>query len=151
MRKPLLRKSQSCLNDDEIARLYKCILVSVENDNPKLNGYKKDSPKMKKVKTDLGFDFGNRNEIKTDANARDNTFYFKHYNGHSNIPSLFLRIRDAFSHNRIFKDDTGNIVLEDCNNGKLTMYARISSIDKLIDIINGIKNTRNSNIKTTSR
>ena len=141
--KPTKRVKTSPLNEAEIAKMYTNILLPIEIDNLDLRGYNVKSPKFIQKKQTTGFDFDTKGEIKTGSDAVKDTFYFKLHGIDSTIPSLLKHIRNAFAHNRIFYDNNlHNIVLEDEYNGVLNMYVRLSSIDRLIDIVNAIKTTK---------
>lgn len=66
------------------------------------------------------------------------TFYYTCNSG--KVISWFKHLRNAFAHNRIFKSsDNDVIIIEDKYNDKLSMYAEITSFEKLKRIIKEIK------------
>ena len=100
-----------------------------------------------RLKADLDFDLvDNINEI--DVNALQKFYYTD--SKRNKIRSCFFHLRNAFAHNRIYKQRDGSIILEDAEiiseerlmNGErphLTMYAKTESFNKLKEIINGVK------------
>ena len=133
--------------------MYRNLLLPIECDDLDLTGYKVDSHEMKIAKKTKDFELDWKNGIKVGTDAILNTFYFKKYikasKHYSPVPSLLIHLRDAFAHNRINKDIlNGCITLENVDKGgQPTMYARVVSFDKLIDIVEAIKRTKGAHLK----
>lgn len=146
----LTRKKQCAFNDEQIGRMYKELLVPIESDNVNLKGYKIDGQPFNAKKAELGFDIDFRGDIKTGKDAAIDTFYCIKYKGFSSVPSLLIRLRNAFAHNRVFLDkELSCIVLEDVDfkKNELAMHVRLSSVDRLLEIVSAIKSTRGKHIK----
>ena len=150
MDKKLTRKKQCVFNGEQIGRMYRELLIPIENDNPDLKGYKIDGQPFKAKKTEVGFDIDLHGNIKTGKDAVIDTFYCMQYKNFSSVPSLLIRLRNAFAHNRIFLDEELScIVLEDVDlyNNELKMHVRLSSVDRLLEIVSAIKSTRGKHLK----
>ncbi|GEM_PF-1635935 len=146
----LTRNQQCVFNDEHIGRMYRELLIPIENDKLDLKGYKIDGQPFKTKKTEVGFDIDFHGDIKTGKDAAIDTFYCIKYKGFSSVPSLLIRLRNAFAHNRVFLDkELSCIVLEDVDfkNNELAMHVRLSSIDRLLEIVSAIKSTRGKHLK----
>ena len=148
MGKKLTRKTQCVLNDEQIGRMYRLLLIPIENDNLDLNGYKIDGQPFIVKKKEVGFDIDFHGDIKTGEDAVIDTFYCRKYKHYSSVPSLLIRIRNAFAHNRVFYNKQLNsIVLEDVDNDDLKMHVRLSSVDRLVEIVKAIRSTKGKHLK----
>ena len=142
---PLPRDAQCPLTKAQIYDFYNKVLIPFEIEEVDLSGYKAESPEIKTLKEKYHFDFGKNEQIKTDEDAAINTFYLKSYHSYSLPASLWARVRDAFSHNRIYQNSSQEFVIEDVHNGRLTMYARVSSIENVVNFIDEIRSLKQHN------
>ena len=150
MGKKLTRKKQCVFNDEQIGRMYRELLIPIEIDNLDLKGYKIDGQPFKAKKAEVGFDIDFHGDIKTGKDAVIDTFYCMQYKYFSSVPSLLIHLRNAFAHNRIFLDkELNSIILEDFDlrNNELKMHVRVSSVERLLEIVSAIKSTRGKHLK----
>ena len=136
-----IRVSKSNFSPSEIETLYKEVLLYFENDSTDFKGYNLNhNPFLKKLQEELDF------ELITDmGKAGDSAldkFYFTDCKK-KKIKSFFFHLRNAFAHNRIFKEKDGEIKLQDINGNELTFCATVLSFEKLNNIIKRIKEHEN--------
>ena len=117
--------------------LYDEVLLYCENDTTNFSGYNlKKNPFLDKLQKDM--DFALVANMKEAKNGQLDTFYFSRSGG--KIESWFKHLRNALAHNRIFITSNGKgLIFEDEAKNHLSMYAEVSSFEKLKDIITAIK------------
>ena len=136
--KPQIRNEQRVIDKDCLEFLYDEVLIYCENDTVSFSGYNQTkNPFLKRLESDLGFKLNSK--MSEASEGQLDIFYFSCNTG--KIKSWFNHLRNAVAHNRIFKSSSDNdvIIIEDKYNDKLSMYAEISSFEKLKIIINEIK------------
>lgn len=144
------RNTKRKLEKDKLIELYDEILVFCENEDTDFSVY--DLSKnafLSEIETKVGFKL--EDDITLLDTTKIDTFYFTR-SKNVKIKSWFYHLRNAIAHNRMFKEgDCDTIVLEDAvpiseeriQNGEkpeLSMYAKVSSFEKLKQIIICIKN-----------
>lgn len=131
------RSAKRVIEPEWLNVLYDEVLLYCENDATDFSGYNlKKNPFLDKLQKDMDFAFvANMKEAK---DGQRDTFYFSRSSG--KIESWFKHLRNAIAHNRIFRfKDKEGLIIEDENNNQLTMYAEVSSFEKLKNIIQAIK------------
>lgn len=134
---PIRRNPQSVLLSSELRTLYDEVLLYYENDDTDFRCYNLNTnPFLSNLQEKKGFKLQSNMENVDDT---INTFYFTN-SKNQKIKSWFFHLRNAFAHNRIFRNEGENIMkIEDVDRGRLTMIATISSFEKLVEIITSIK------------
>lgn len=134
------RIANRTLDSDWLDVLYDEVLLYCENDMVDFSVYNlTKNPFLNKLQTDMKFALvANMKKAKT---GQLDTFYFSRSGG--KIESWFKHLRNTLAHNRIFKTSDGKgLIFEDEYKNHLTMYAEVSSFEKLKDIITAIKKNR---------
>lgn len=134
---PRKRTEKRVVKPDWLSFLYDEVLLYCENDDTDFSGYNLNTNRfLAKLEKELDFSLiGSTKEIEV---GRKDVFYYSSSDG--KIESWFKHLRNAIAHNRIFKlSDNDELILEDVFSNKITMYAEISSFDKLKQIISKIK------------
>ena len=135
--KPRNRNVHRVIDKDCLVFLYDEVLLYCENDTVSFSGYNQNNnPFLKQLESDLGFKFNSK--MSEASKGQLDIFYFSCHTG--KVKSWFKHLRNAVAHNRIFKSsDNDVIIIEDKYNDKLSMYAEITSFEKLKRIIKEIK------------
>lgn len=134
---PTKRISNRNLDLKWLEVLYDEVLIYCENDTVDFSGYNlTKNPFLTKLQTDMNFALiANMKEAKV---GQLDTFYFSRSGG--KIESWFKHLRNALAHNRIFiTSNDKRLILEDETKNHLSMYAEVSSFEKLKQIITSIK------------
>ena len=136
------RTPQSILSSKEMETLYKEVLLYYENDEIDFRGYNlNQNPFLRRLQNEKGFEL-HSNMRGVEDNVHD-TFYYTD-SKRAKIASWFFHLRNAFAHNRIFRTPGEDIIrLEDTDGNRLTMWAKVSSFEKLLEIITEIKKNYN--------
>ena len=146
------RNTKRVLEQDKLIELYDELLVFCENEETDFGEYDLSKNNfLSEIETKLGFKLED-DITQIDKKAID-TFYFT-LSKKVKIKSWFFHLRNTIAHNRIFTVDNENtLILEDSQpiseerirNGEipeLSMYAKVSSFEKLKQIIICIKNKK---------
>lgn len=136
---PRKRIDKRVIEPEWLQYLYDEVLLYCENDDTDFSGYNLHTNRfLAKLQKELSFSLIDNTKNIEEGNK--DVFYYSNSNGKIKIESWFIHLRNAIAHNRIFKlSDKDELILEDVNNNQITMYAEISSFDKLKQIITKIK------------
>lgn len=136
------RNKDRVLEPDMIEILYEEVLLYYENDDVNFDEFNLNkNPFLEKLQSKLGFIF--IPDMKKAKAGNVDTFYFS--NKSKRIKDWFYHLRNAFAHNRIFISSDGEmLIIQDQYQGKLTMYAEVSSFEKFVNIIRTIKSNKNN-------
>lgn len=134
--KPTKRNNVRGLKEEWLTFLYDEVLLYCENDKTDFSGYNlTKNPFLKKLQDKENFTICKMDKAIV---GQADTFYYTYSSG--KIQSFFTHLRNALAHNRIFIENVcDGIIIEDEYQGKLTMYAEITSFEKLKKIITEIK------------
>lgn len=134
--KPTKRNNVRAVKDEWLVFLYDEVLLYCENDNVDFSGYNlTTNPFLKPLQNREGFTIVNK--MKEARLGQIDTIFFSPNGG--KIKSFFTHLRNAIAHNRLFLNNDNKLIVEDQYQGWLTMYAEISSFEKLKKIITEIK------------
>jgi hypothetical protein len=135
--KPHKRTNKRSADEDYIKLLYDEILIYCENEDIDFSGYNQNTnPFLAELQNTIGFSI--INDMKDAQTGKVDTFYYTASGG--KVKSLFKHFRNALAHNRLFaKQGDKGIIIEDVYKGHLSMYAEVSSCEKLKNIISSIK------------
>lgn len=138
--KLIRRNNNRVIENEWLYFLYDEVLLYCETETDNFEGYNLNkNPFLNKLQDEIGFTLISKmNDAKV---GQIDTFYYS--KGYGKIEGFFRHLRNAIAHNRIFlKEDKVGLIIEDANNNQLTMYAEVSSFNKLQDIIKGIKRNK---------
>ena len=132
------RTGERNIDSTRIDFLYEEVLLYYETDGRDFSGYNLNkNPFLTKLEDKLQFKLVD--DMKKVQKGNPDFFYFKKSKD-SKIESWSFHLRNAIAHNRIFKKkDSEALILEDVFNSDLSMYAEVSSFEKLKSIITEIK------------
>jgi hypothetical protein len=135
--KPSIRKHNRIIKDDWLTFLYEEVLLYCENDSVDFSGYNLNkNPFLTELQQKHQFSLIDK--MKDVKKGQTDTFYFTNSKG--KIESFFSHLRNALAHNRIFVNPNDlSFIIEDKSGEKLTMYAEVSSFEKLKQIVTEIK------------
>ena len=135
--KPSIRKHNRIIKDDWLTFLYEEVLLYCENDSVDFSGYNLNkNPFLTELQKKHHFSLIDK--MKDVKKGQTDTFYFTNSKG--KIESFFSHLRNALAHNRIFVNPNDlSFIIEDKSGEKLTMYAEVSSFEKLKQIVIEIK------------
>ena len=131
------RKQNRVIKEAWLIFLYEEVLLYCENDSVDFSGYNlKKNPFLAELQKKHQFSLIDK--MKDVRKGQTDTFYFTNSKG--KIESFFSHLRNALAHNRIFVNPNDlSFIIEDKSGNKLTMYAEISSFEKLKQIVTEIK------------
>lgn len=135
--KPSKRKQNRAIKEDWLSFLYEEVLLYCENDSVDFRGYNLNkNPFLTELQKKCQFSLNG--EMKDVKKGQTDTFYFTNTKG--KIESFFSHLRNALAHNRIFVNSIDlTFIIEDKSGNRLTMYAEVSSFEKLKLIVTEIK------------
>lgn len=157
------RTENMILKPEQLKFLYENFIIRCENDVKPLKYFYINSKEIKSLKENLKFELEPlKKGIESSVNVKLDKIFFLN-DKKSTIPSLLFHIRNCFVHNRIRLLESGKIELFDVipppqmnkkeleilkRKGKqrpkprITMYAMVSSFNKLKEILKGVINSQ---------
>ncbi len=139
------RSSVSIFNEKNAFFFYENILLIFESDKTSYGDEKSLREAAARVNANVPFDFVYQNYEVEMQTPKDNVFYFSadaHKKGparkYTNIVNKWYKhLRNAFAHNYI-RIENGVYMLEDYNEGKQVLFARVLSLDEFKSLINEV-------------